>query len=124
AIAARRLLDRAAFLLEKAAGETRTADVSNGPTGAIRAARFAPNGDLAIAHGKVISIYRGVHLTRTLRAHGDLVGALAFSPDGAQLVSASRDKSVIVWDVASGKPRKLHAHHGAITSVAWSPDGA
>jgi len=35
--------------------------------------------------------------------HSDTVGQVAFSHDGAQVVSASRDNTVRWWDVASGR---------------------
>jgi WD40 repeat protein len=50
-------------------------------------------------------------------------GAVAFSPDGAQ-VAGGFTVVVPVWDVASGD--LVHEHHnvsGEVTSVAYSPDG-
>jgi WD40 repeat protein len=49
---------------------------------------------------------------------------LAFSPDGKLLASASRDRSIRVWDVKSQKQAyELIGHRGAVSSVAFSPDG-
>jgi WD40 repeat protein len=39
----------------------------------------------------------------TLTGHSDFVGQVAFSDDGAQVISASRDDTVLLWDVASGR---------------------
>ncbi|NUM55288.1 MAG: pre-peptidase C-terminal domain-containing protein [Candidatus Hydrogenedentes bacterium] len=63
-------------------------------------------------------------LIKTIEGHKDNVLALAFSPDGKQLVSASYDKSLIVWDVETGNAvRTLANHVDAVYAVAWSPDG-
>lgn len=39
---------------------------------------------------------------KTLHGHDHSVSAVRFTPDGDMLVSASRDKTIRVWEVASG----------------------
>jgi len=40
-------------------------------------------------------------LLASLGGHANLISSLAFTPDGKGLLSASWDKSVILWDVTS-----------------------
>ncbi len=61
---------------------------------------------------------------RVLRGHAGPVNAIAFSPDSAQIVSGSDDRSLRLWDVAGGDSRLIGAHSEAITSVAFDPAGA
>ena len=53
-----------------------------------------------------------------------MVVALAYSPDGARIASASWDGTARVWDARTGLETKTFRGHGAaVTAVAWTPDG-
>jgi WD40 repeat protein/subtilisin-like proprotein convertase family protein len=57
--------------------------------------------------------------------HGDGVTALAFSPDGARVVSVGADGSVLLWNAAEGRHVGTLFHHGSgrVESVELGPDG-
>jgi len=68
--------------------------------------------------------WAGAEEPRVLTGQRDVVTWLAFSPDGKSLAGISRDKTVRVWDVASGKnTMTLEGHTHFPTALAYSPDG-
>jgi WD40 repeat protein/serine/threonine protein kinase/tetratricopeptide (TPR) repeat protein len=58
--------------------------------------------------------------TNVLRGHANLVTAVAFSPDGQLLASASPHDSARVWEVGSGRLLRILPESWC---VAFSPDG-
>jgi cytochrome c len=58
-----------------------------------------------------------------LEGHTAPIVALAASPDGAMLASASWDQTVRLWPLAGGSPRVLEGHTQNVNGVAFVPDG-
>lgn len=60
----------------------------------------------------------------TLAGHTGIVWSVAFSPKGTLAASASQDKTVILWDTKTWKPKfTLNGHTSEVYSVAFSRDG-
>ncbi len=59
---------------------------------------------------------------KLLTGHADGVTAVAFSPDGARLLTGCYDHTARLWDTATGET--IATLKGPVTAVAFSPDGA
>jgi WD40 repeat protein/predicted Ser/Thr protein kinase len=58
----------------------------------------------------------------SLEGHTDVITSLFFSPNGKQLVSASLDRTIRIWDVAARKERSVVPEEARVLAVAISPD--
>ena len=64
-------------------------------------------------------------LVKDLVTTSDAMFAVAFSPDGKRLAAGGADRSIRVFDIASGKQELLIEDHADwVMGIAWSPDGA
>jgi WD40 repeat protein len=60
-----------------------------------------------------------------LVGHEKIINAIAFSPDGTRVVTASDDNTARIWSVAgAARPIVLSGHTARVNSAAFSPDGA
>ena len=63
-------------------------------------------------------------MIRTFTGHSSRVASVAFSPDGRQALSGSWDKTLKLWDVATGEEaRAFKGHSDYVFSAAFSPNG-
>jgi len=80
---------------------------------------------LAVGDGKAVIIVEaasGKELRRFL-GHSDPVSGVAFAPDGKILATASKDKSVLLWDIKTGKQLIRFNQQLPVDRVTFSFDG-
>lgn len=75
---------------------------------------------------KIWDMQNGFEAFLNIPAHNYTVNAMVFSPDKLQFASASRDKSVKIWDTASlellkvvGYPKYPEFHTHSVNSIIW-----
>jgi WD40 repeat protein len=119
-------------------GETRFWDAATGRLKPIKTTRgstcvFSPEGTVFVtdtydqaSRGYRLKFYHLVkktaHTSRT--GHKGMLYGLACTRDGKTLASASFDKTVKLWDLASAKElATLTGHRSWVSAVAFAPDG-
>jgi WD40 repeat protein len=61
---------------------------------------------------------------RRFTGHTDTVESVVYSADGRRALSAGKDGTVRLWDVATGQELfRAIGHAGAVHTAAFSPDG-
>lgn len=100
--------------------------------GRVEAVCFTPDGRGMLTAGADGSIVVWSFETETGRFHRDRlltempvpVNAIALAAEGTLLVSGSRDRTLAVWEVATGELQGvLEGHAGSVTTLAVCPDG-
>lgn len=112
-------------------------DVANGKSDEIKrlkddfyinAVAFHPKGKMIAtgSNGEVVGLWDiETDKSKILKGHDRPVMAVAFSPDGRTLASASEVNNLIkIWDVETGKnTATLTGHEGTVASIAFHHDG-
>ena len=106
----------------------------NGPEGMIYTADLSPDGRFLAFAGysahndiKILDLQLGIIVDQLIR-HKNVVTAVAFSPDGKSLASASADKGIIIWEAINDRgafqfKHSLYQHQERVNDLDYSPDG-
>ncbi|KAJ5566944.1 Transcriptional repressor Tup1 N-terminal [Penicillium sp. DV-2018c] len=113
---------------------------ADGHKDSVYSVAFAPNGRDLVSGSldKTIKLWeltvpRGLHphsaikggkCIRTFEGHKDFVLSVCLTPDGAWVMSGSKDRGVQFWDPVTGNAQMmLQGHKNSVISVAPSPTG-
>jgi WD40 repeat protein len=98
-------------------------DLGGGPVSAV--ALSQDRRLVAIAHdGGIIRVWNSepTELVRTVKGEDEPITIIAFSPDGARLMSYTTSGTVSVWEVATGRLIRSQKHAGEASMLAFWTD--
>jgi competence ComEA-like helix-hairpin-helix protein len=98
----------------------------HGNTFPVATVAFSPDGKMLASAGTDILLWNMETyqvIGKPLAGHTAGVLSVVFSADGKILVSSSADKTVILWNVATGQPIRRLNINVSTYAVAFSPDG-
>jgi len=78
---------------------------------------------VAQAYDALSDAYENRRERAVLRGHAGPIDAVAFSPDGTRLATASQDSTVRIWNTATGAFTVLRGHQGPVWSATFSSNG-
>ncbi len=93
----------------------------------IQSLAFSPDGSLLASGGfRCVKIWRRPQGTRKYEVDaGKTAQSVAASSDGKLLATGTQDGRVLLFDLETGKPKKvLSGHSAAVTDLAFAPDGS
>ena len=77
-----------------------------------------------LATGETVRTYVARRKVGQRHSHVKMTSPIVLTPDGRTLVAGCEDGTVSLWDVGTGKERRvLKVHRESISSLALSPDG-
>ena len=104
----------------------------------VRQVAFSPDDTLIVAGGghvqisdtrspdnRLIAWDIDGNIIQTFEGHQAAIRSIAFSPDGSQILSASDDTQIILWNTETGEQiRSYDDHTDAVWSVSFNADGS
>ena len=108
-------------------GDTRL-DVEDPYNNIISSVKFNPNSKYPIlaasSYDGAIKLwnFQSGKLLQNIKAHEKRIYGIAFSPDGTMIASASRDKTIKLWDLKGNLLKTLEGHTFDVNQVSFNPD--